>query len=94
MSFLCQFCHALAHLMSVTLVSCANAFVFTLIGRSSCSKKSKGRGGDDRGAEESDEDAGYQICRDEKGCRGKGKCVVPIIIDDAVYLHNMYAVYY
>lgn len=51
----------------------------TLTGWSSRSKKSKAGGGGDRGAEESDEDTGYKICGDEKGGRGKGKSVVPII---------------
>lgn len=41
-----------------------------LTGWSSHSEKNGGGAGGDRGAEESDEDPGYQICGDEKGCRG------------------------
>lgn len=45
-------------------------FYGILTGWSSRREKIQGGGGGDRRAEESDEDTGYKICGDEKGCRG------------------------
>ena len=45
-------------------------FCDLLTGGSSRDEEIQGGGGDNRGTEENDEDAGYQICGDEKGCRG------------------------
>lgn len=54
-------------------------FYDMLTGWSSCSKKIQGGRGGHRRAKESDENAGYQICGDEKGCRSQGKFISPVV---------------